>query len=169
MTLYSQVSAFRARCSLSHSPVRRLCRPTKAREKMIEGDGGRADIAGRLDIISAIVRNYYHERYMPNSLLGGRWYYCLTLLIKCGHTWRQHAWGDMQHVDGSSSRCHVMSTTWSAARTRSRVPFVMAVFHFSTRCAGLIQKIHTARTACRSPTSQSIEQSETTEQGRCDT
>jgi hypothetical protein len=52
MTLYSQVSAFRARCSPvhSHSPVRRLCRPTMAKEKMIEGDDGRADIAGRLDM-----------------------------------------------------------------------------------------------------------------------
>ena len=38
---------------------------------MIEGDGGRADIAGRHDTISAIVRKYCQERYMPKSLLVG--------------------------------------------------------------------------------------------------
>jgi hypothetical protein len=42
-----------------------------AKEKVIEGDDGRADIAGRFDILSAIVRNYYHERYMPTPLLVG--------------------------------------------------------------------------------------------------
>lgn len=38
---------------------------------MIEGDGGRADIAGRHDTISAIVRKYCQERYMPKPLLVG--------------------------------------------------------------------------------------------------